>query len=104
MKTRYYAVAPKGSDWKWVTQFFIIGDMWCSDPVREGTIDMSSYRFKRLTESEYESYIEMGVLEEIQSAQFVLQGLTEGDKAELERRQEAYELRHELDDVFDEQK
>ena len=101
MMIRRFAVAPRDGDWEWVTSFYIVGGMWCSDPIREGPIDQDNYRYKPLTESEYETYLEMGALKEIKSSEFVLQGLTEGDKAEMEIRQEMYEYKHELDDVFD---
>ena len=56
--------------------------------------------FKKLTEAEYESYIEFDSLRERESDDFVIWGTSDSTQRRLEAEQAAFEL-HELDDVFD---
>ena len=101
MKKYRYAARPAGDDeWKWVTTFYRVGHMWCSSPkAEEGHLNTLEYRFKRLTEAEYESYLEMEVLRERDSDEFVIRGVSDEHWEQLRSDQACFEL-HELDDVF----
>ena len=97
----FFAVAPKGTgEWTWATFFVHIDHMTCSVPsAREGMLDIDNFNYKRLTKAEYESYLEMNVLEYNDSDRFAVPGSVQSTWDEMVARQEAFELR-ELDDVF----
>ncbi len=101
MKGYRYAVRAKGSEeWQWVTTFYRVGHIWCSSPeAKEGKLDTLNFRYKKLTEAEYESYLEMEVLRVRDSDDFVMKGVSDEHWEQLRSEQAAFEL-HELDDVF----
>lgn len=103
MKQKYLAVRPAGSDeWKWATIIVRIAHTQCSLPSgREGLLNGSLFKFKELTLAEYESYIEMDVLLDQPSDDFVI-GFENPVLIDT-ANQAAYEL-NELDDVFSQPK